>query len=120
MGTEIKIFALADDLFTQANGLKHVRELPDMSGMLFRFAKPKVLNFWMVDTPLPLTIAFIDNDNTIVRTENMIPFSSRTVSSISPCIMALEVKSGTFDKYGEMVGRKVSVDTEGGKVTIDG
>ena len=82
--SSIKLLSIADNEITQAQGLMYVRDLPDMTGMLFKFQSPRVLSFWMLQTSLPLEIAFIDHNNTIVKTERMVPFSTRSVSSGRP------------------------------------
>jgi hypothetical protein len=106
---KIKLFSIAESPHEQEQGLQFVRSLPEDSGMLFRYNTPRVLNFWMINTYLPLDIAFIDNKGTIVKTETMIPLSTRTVSSGSPCVMALEVAAGGLEKAGAGVGKRVTV-----------
>jgi uncharacterized membrane protein (UPF0127 family) len=85
-----------------------VRDIAPETGMLFRFKHPKVLNFWMKNTYVPLDIAFADSTGKIVKTETMIPLSLRSVSSGRPCSMALEVPAGTLS------------GTEGSRLSIDG
>jgi len=89
-----------------------VRQLPEMSGMLFKFDKPDILKFWMANTYIPLDIAFVNKEGVIVKTENLVPLSLRTVTSGSPCVMAIEVPFGSLEKAGGAVGKKVKVDWE--------
>lgn len=119
MPNPINLISVADNAIDQAHGLKHIHTLPEMTGMLFKFQSPKVLSFWMQETYLPLDIAFIDHENTIVKTERMIPLSLRSVTSGRPCLMALEVPAGTLEKAGCIVGKKISVDYENNRVTFD-
>ena len=105
----IKLVDIANTPEKQQLGLQFVRSLPENSGLLFSFSSPRTLNFWMSNCYLPLDIAFIDNKGTIVKTETMIPLSMRTVTSGTPCIMALEVAAGTMDKIGGGVGKKIKV-----------
>jgi len=86
--------------------------MPEMSGMLFKFDKPDVLRFWMANTYIPLDIAFVNKEGVIVKTESLIPMSLRTVSSGSPCLMAVEVPFGTLEKAGGVVGKRVKIDWE--------
>ena len=119
MSTPIKLMSIADNEITQAQGLMYVRDLPEMTGMLFKFQQPRVLSFWMMNTYLPLEIAFIDRDNMIVKTERMIPMSTRSVTSGRPCVMALEVMPGVLEKAGGGVGKKALVDFEAKQVVFD-
>jgi uncharacterized membrane protein (UPF0127 family) len=107
---KIKLISIAEHAYEQSQGLKYVRQLPEMSGMLFKYQSPRHLSFWMQDTYLPLDIAFIDENGKIVKTERMIPMSTRSVTSGTPCVMALEVPAGTLSKVGGIVGKKVNID----------
>lgn len=113
---KIKLVEIASTPDAHERGLQFVRGLPEMTGMLFQFKSPRVLSFWMKNTPLVLDIAFANKDGVIVKTERMVPFSTRTVSSGSPCSMALEVPAGTLDKAGIKIGDKMTLD--GDSVTV--
>jgi uncharacterized membrane protein (UPF0127 family) len=104
--------SVADDDGSRALGLMFVNHMAEDAGMLFKWSSPRVLSFWMKDTYLPLDIAFIDQDGIVVKTERMIPLSSRSVSSGRPCVMALEVPEGSLAKAGGDVGRKATIDLE--------
>lgn len=116
--SKIKLIAIADDPFQHEQGLQYVRSMPHDSGMLFDFKRPRVLSFWMKNTYMPLDIAFVDKDGVIVKTEQMVPFSTRTVSSGTPCVMAIEVNAGALEKVGATVGKKVSIDRDSNEVSI--
>ena len=113
----IKLLSIADNPETQAHGLQFVRHLAENTGMLFDFKHPRILSFWMKNSYIPLEIAFIDHHNQIVKTERMIPLSMRSVTSGRPCVMALEVPSGTFNN--DTVGKKITIDLEKQTVTIN-
>jgi hypothetical protein len=113
---KISLLDIADTPEKQAWGLQFVRHVPENTGMLFRFNYPHVLSFWMLNTYVGLDIAFIDKDNVIVKTERMIPLSTRSVTSGRPCMMALEVPGGTFK---DVVGKMVKIDLNSKLVTID-
>lgn len=115
---KINLISIADTPEQQEQGLKYVKSIDPDSGMLFRFQAPRVMSFWMAQTYVPLEIAFIDQDNKIVKTERMVPLSLRSVSSGRPCTMALEVLSGTLGRLGIEVGSKVSISEDGKSVTI--
>jgi uncharacterized membrane protein (UPF0127 family) len=106
---KIRLFRVADTPEEHSQGLMFVRDIEPETGMLFRFKSPRVLNFWMKNTYVPLDIAFADSSGRIVKTETMIPMSLRSVSSGRPCSMALEVPAGTFK---DVEGSRLSVDGE--------
>lgn len=118
MSNSINLLSIAESEPEQARGLQFVHHLEENTGMLFKFQSPKILSFWMANTYLPLDIAFIDHENIIVKTERMIPLSLRSVSSGRPCIMALEVPAGTFDRGGGHIGKKIALDIENKRITI--
>ena len=92
-----------------ARGLQDRLFLPENSGMLFSFSHPKRLSFWMKDTYIPLSIAFIDGSSKIVNIENMSPLSLESTKSEGNVLYALEVNSGWFRDNGVVVGDPVHV-----------
>jgi hypothetical protein len=118
MPKEISV-EVADTPFKREFGLQYAKDLPEMSGMLFRFDRSNVLNFWMKNTYLPLDIAFVNDEGMVVKTEKMVPLSLRTVSSGVPCNMALEVPSGTLEKANCGVGSRIKVNWESKRVSFD-
>ena len=117
--TKINLISIAETPYEQEIGLQHIKELPEDAGMLFRFNSQRVLSFWMKNTYLPLDIAFIDNTNKIVKIEKMIPLSLRSVLSSKPCIMALEVNSGTLDRLGVKAGDIVKIDESSKTISFE-
>jgi uncharacterized membrane protein (UPF0127 family) len=77
-------------------GLMYQRMLPDNRGMLFVFDAPQILRFWMKNTYLPLSIAFINADGVIVNITDMKPKTTNTHDSAVPAKFALEVNQGWF------------------------
>lgn len=116
---KINLLYIADTPHLQELGLQHIKSLPENTGMLFKFQSPKILNFWMKNTYLPLEIAFIDHNGIVVKTDTMIPMSLRSVSSGRPCSMALEVESGLLKKLNIQIGSKVKVDFKDKAVIFD-
>jgi len=84
----------------QATGLMHRTEMPANEGMLFVFGQPAAQCFWMKNTLLPLTAAFIDDDGTIVNLADMQPRSLESHCSAKPVRYVLEVHQGWFAKRG--------------------
>lgn len=76
-------------------------------GMLFVFDAPQLLAFWMKDTYVPLSIAFIGADGRILNIEDMAPQTERTHDSRGPALFALEMKKGWFAQLGIAAGDRV-------------
>lgn len=79
-------------------GFMHRRDIPEGAGMLFVFPEARPLSFWMKNTHVPLSIAFIDSDGRVFQIEDMPPHSRQNVVSREPARYALEVPQGWFDK----------------------
>ena len=90
-------------------GLMYRDRLGEREGMLFVFDREQMLTFWMRNTPLPLSIAFIDARGVIVHITDMVPFSEVPVSSQFPARFALEVNRGAFARAGVAVGDLVEL-----------
>ena len=87
-------------------GLMWRREMPQHEGMLFVFEQPGVQCFWMKNTLIPLTAAFIADDGTIVNLADMKPQSTESHCSKAPVRFVLEMNQGWFDKKGVKAGAK--------------
>ena len=92
----------------QATGMMFRREMPGNEGMLFVNEEPSVRCFWMKNTLIPLSIAFIADDGTIVNLADMKPLDESSHCSTKPVRYALEMKQGWFDKRGIKAGFKLS------------
>lgn len=100
---------IAETQEERAEGLMFRKELKERHGMLFIFPYDQKLSFWMKNTPLPLSIAFISKDGTIKEILDMTPFSEKPVPSTYSVRYALEVNKGEFQKLGIKPGDKVAV-----------
>lgn len=99
---------LARTAAEQELGLMNRPSMPADRGMLFVFAKPAMLDFWMKDTKIPLSIAYIDADKVITNIEDMAPLDEVTIhKSTRPATYALEVNQGWFAARGIVAGDKV-------------
>ena len=76
-------------------------------GMLFIFDYKAQQCFWMLNTPLPLSIAFIDDDGTILQIADMAPKSEALHCSKRPVRFALEMEQGWFARKGMQAGSKL-------------
>lgn len=80
----------------KGRGLMFRQKLGKNEGMLFVYEKEERLSFWMKNTPIPLSIAFLDKSGLIVDIQDMVPFSLQTRVSAFPAQYALEVNQGWF------------------------
>lgn len=85
-------------------GLMFRTQMPQGEGMLFVFAQPGEQCFWMKNTPLPLTAAFVADDGTIVNLADMQPLSTQSHCSKKPVRYVLEMNQGWFLKKGIKAG----------------
>ncbi len=83
----------------RAVGLMHRKEMPTHEGMLFVFEQPGVQCFWMKNTLLPLTAAFIADDGTIVNLADMKPQTTDSHCSAKPVRYVLEMNQGWFQGW---------------------
>lgn len=91
----------------RALGLMNRFSLQPDHGMLFVFERAEPLAFWMKNTFIPLSIAFIGADGKIINIEDMSPRSEASHWSKGPALYALEMKKGWFGERGIGVGVEV-------------
>lgn len=102
---------VAADSLTRERGLMFRKEMPEERGMLFVFPEAQPLSFWMKNTFLPLSIAFLDGDGTILNIEDMAPLDEYTHHrSQGAARYALEVNQGWFDRHGVSAGDHVDFE----------
>lgn len=92
---------------SRAYGLMHRQSLLKNHGMLFVFQERAMHCFWMKNTPLPLSIAFIDDDGTILNIADMQPNSLDSHCPAAPARYALEMKQGWFQQHRINAGQTV-------------
>lgn len=90
----------------QSRGLMYRRTLGTNAGMIFVYDESRTLSFWMKNTFVPLSIAFLDGDGVIVDIQDMHPQSETSHPSKAPARYALEVNQGWFAERGIEVGDK--------------
>jgi hypothetical protein len=81
-------------------------------GMLFIYPHEQNLSFWMKNTKIPLSIAFINSNEVITQIESMAPYSLLSHTSKNKVRFALEMEEGWFIKNGIKAGSKVSLSPE--------
>ncbi len=89
-------------------GLMMRERLAPNHGMVFVFEDKSHHCFWMRNTLIPLSIAFIDDDGTIVSIADMAPKSEASTCPVRPIRYALEMDQGWFAKRGVSAGKKIS------------
>jgi uncharacterized membrane protein (UPF0127 family) len=96
----------------RTRGLMHRAHLGEHEGMLFVFDRDQHLEFWMKDTTLPLSIAFLSSDGRILEIDDLQPLSLQVVRSELSCRYALEVAQGAFAQAGVSVGDSIALPPE--------
>lgn len=103
---------IADSPAERAFGLMHRRSLDDRAGMMFLFEASSTGGFYMKDTLIPLSIAFMDGRGAILRILDMDPCIEEPCKVYYPNVAykrALEVKQGAFEGWGVTEGDVVEL-----------
>ncbi|HWH84073.1 MAG TPA: DUF192 domain-containing protein [Burkholderiaceae bacterium] len=88
-------------------GLMFRPSMPTNDGMLFIFERAGVQCFWMKNTLLPLSVAFIGDDGSIANIEAMQPQTLDSHCSVKPVRFVLEMNDGWFARRGIKAGMKI-------------
>ena len=89
-------------------GLMYRKKLPENQGMLFVFESPTIPHFWMKNTYIPLSIAFISANREIVQIDNMFPLDSLNFHFPRKSVKyAIEVNHGWFNRHKIKIGNRV-------------
>ena len=99
---------VAADANSRTIGLMNRFSLKPDQGMIFVFAQNEQLGFWMRNTFVPLSIAYIDNKGVILNIVDMKPQDEASHPSSGPAMFALEMKQGWFKERGILAGDKVN------------
>lgn len=91
----------------QQTGMMFRTEMGPNEGMLFVFDEVAPRCFWMKNTLLPLSIAYIADDGSIVNVAEMKPRSEQSHCSEKPVRFALEMNAGWFARKGLLSGSKI-------------
>ena len=100
IGTHKAVAEVATTPEQRAVGLMHRFSLKTDHGMLFVFERSEPLSFWMKNTFVALSIAFIGEDGRILNIEDMKPQTETSHSSRGPARFALEMRKGWFAERG--------------------
>lgn len=88
-------------------GLMQRRSLPPDHGMLFVFEAPERICMWMKDTPLPLSVAFIDARGVVINLADMQPLTLEPYCAAGDALYALEMAQGWFAGRGVGPGSRI-------------
>ena len=99
---------VAADFGTRARGLMFRTRLGTNQGMVFVFQEPERQCFWMRNTRIPLSAAFIDDNGKIVNIADMQPHSEQSHCSAQPVRYVLEMEQGWFARKGIQAGSRLS------------
>lgn len=102
-----------------SQGLMYRTKLGEDEGMAFIFNKSDNLQFWGVNTFIPLDIAFVNKNYRIERISQIKPMQHDLVKSEKPCCIAIEANLGYFDSRGIKVGDKIQIDRDKGIIEFD-
>ncbi len=93
---------------SRRTGLMFRESMKPTDGMLFVFDAPDQQCFWMRNTLIPLSIAFIRDDGTISNIADMVPMSTDTHCSRGAVRYGLEMNQGWFSERGIVAGDKIN------------
>jgi uncharacterized protein len=111
-GEEVTVRVEIPDNASEFNrGLMYRTALVEDQGMLFIYEEEQKLSFWMKNTLIPLSIAFIDSEGRIVDIQDMKPLDDDPPDYVSakPAQYALEVNQGFFEERGVEVGDRAEL-----------
>lgn len=111
-GEEVEVrVEIADSPDEQVRGLMERTALAEDRGMLFVFPDEEVRSFWMKNTLIPLSIAYMDSEGRIVDLQDMKPLDDEEPHYVSsePARFALEVNKGFFEEHGVEVGDRAEL-----------
>jgi hypothetical protein len=92
-------------------GLMYRESLSEDHGMLFVFGSPGKQCFWMKNTSVPLTAAFLDAQGTVLNMADMEPLSEQLHCSSGQAVYVLEVPRGWFQRHSVVVGDRLAEES---------
>lgn len=90
-------------------GLMFVKAMGENEGMIFVFAAPQPMSFWMRNTLIPLDIGYLNPDGELKEVYPMYPHDERSVRSVARRQLALEMNQGWFARHGVKPGAKLDL-----------
>lgn len=112
VGNDIYHIEIARTREEQSRGLMYRESLGSDEGMIFIYKEDRKLSFWMKNTSIPLSIAFVAKDGTIKEIHQMKPESLTPVNSTHSVRYALELPSGSFKRSNVKVDDKITLPSQ--------
>lgn len=109
IGRETFSLEIADQSEERQKGLMFRHRLGEREGMIFVFQRDQILSFWMKNTEIPLSIAYIDRNGKVVDILPLIPRDETPVPSSRSVRYAIEVNRGAFDRAGLQEGDRIDL-----------
>ena len=100
---------IAETPYQRQKGLMYRNRLGEDEGMLFKFKRPQNLQFWGLNTYIPLAIAFVSPEKEITKISYISPCSTNCISSDEDCDVAIEANYDFFRKNKINIGSKIEV-----------
>lgn len=115
LGAEQLVAELALAPREQQTGMMFRTNMTENEAMLFVFAGPHRASFWMRNTPLPLSAAYIDPEGVILEIRSLEPYNTNSVEAATDRVQyVLETRQGWFQRHNISTG--VVVRTERGSL----
>lgn len=112
IGDNLLKIEIAQNDEERAKGLMFREEMDENNGMLFVFDSEKPVSFWMKNTLIPLSIAYINKSGKLLEIYDMEPLSEEPIASKRSSILyVLEVNQGYFEKNKIYTGDYIELDT---------
>ncbi len=111
IGDQLFLVEVADSPAERQQGLMYRRTLESDRGMLFIFEDSDFRSFWMKNTYIDLSIAYIDEQWRIIDILDMYALDESSVPSSRPAKYALELNRGAFERHGVFEGDRLDLST---------
>jgi uncharacterized membrane protein (UPF0127 family) len=98
---------IVNDVDSRQLGLMHVKHMPEDRGMLFVYPGTRRRSFWMRNTYIPLSLAYVRSDGVIDQLVDMEPLTTESHPSKTAVKFVLEVNQGWFERHGVQAGDRV-------------
>ena len=112
IGGESFLIEVARTEDQKRQGLMNRKSLGDREGMIFIYETDQHLAFWMKNTTIPLTLAYLSKDGQIMQIEELKPLSLKSVASERAVRYGLELSAGVLDELGVGVGDRVQLPAD--------
>lgn len=103
------VITRAQNKSEQTQGFMHRKSIDPNEGILFNYAKPQKLCFWMKSTHIPLDVLFMDAKGKILEIKSLKPMDETAVCSDKPASYALEISAGAAEKFALKIGHQLPI-----------